>query len=740
MSSTVVDGPVDPADLTSALLTAESERSPAPEPREVVELPDEALPGVGGEGLGLRASMAAGGAGLLVVLSLLNLLDYAGSAALSVLGPDVQRSLGLSDTGLGVIASLAGLTFVLGAIPLGVLGDRVRRTRLTAACAAVAAVATAATGSAQAVWQLAAARLVTGAGQASILPVNNSLLADGYPVRGRSSVFAVHNLMPPLGYVAGPLLAGGVATLAGGPEGWRTAFLVLGLLSLATAGAALLLREPPRGRGDLAAVVGEDEADRLQAERATDPPVALGPGVQRLLAIRTLYFLLVGVGVLGFSLVSVPTYFGLLLEREYGLDALQRGYAVALTEAISLAGVVYGGVLGARLFRQSPPRAVLLVAAGSALFAVALPLALYAPGGLPVLLVGIGIAKLLQSIGTVPIYVFVAAVVPVRLRTLGYALLGIYILLLGGLLGNVITGLVSDERGPRFALVVVSVPASVAAALLTAYGARFVRADLSRTVEEVREEQAERERVRSGGEVPVLQVRNLDAGYGSVQVLFGVDLDVREGEVLALLGTNGAGKSTLLRAISGLLTPTRGVIRLDGRQVTFTDAPTRVGLGVVQVPGGKAVFPSLTVAENLLAGAHRYGWDRDRIAERVDDVVTLLPRLGERFDQRAGSLSGGEQQMLAIGKALLLEPRLLLIDELSLGLAPVVVQDLLEVVEVLKARGVTMVLVEQSLNVALSVADRAVFMEKGRVRFTGPATELLARPDLARAVFLGGTS
>jgi ABC-type multidrug transport system fused ATPase/permease subunit len=166
---------------------------------------------------------------------------------------------------------------------------------------------------------------------------------------------------------------------------------------------------------------------------------------------------------------------------------------------------------------------------------------------------------------------------------------------------------VSDARGPRFALVVVSVPASIAAALLTAYGARFVRSDLSRTVEEVREEQAERDRVRGGGEVPVLQVRNLDAGYGSVQVLFGVDLDVREGEVLALLGTNGAGKSTLLRAVSGLLTPTRGVIRLDGRQITFTDAPTRVGLGVVQVPGGKAVFPSLTVAENLLAGAHRYG-------------------------------------------------------------------------------------------------------------------------------------
>jgi ABC-type branched-subunit amino acid transport system ATPase component len=512
---------------------------------------------------------------------------------------------------------------------------------------------------------------------------------------------------------------------------------VLGVLSLVAALATLVLREPPRGRGDLADVVGDTEADRLQAERIADPPIAFGPAVQRLLAIRTLFFLLVGVGVLGFSLVSVPTYFGLLLEREYGLDALERGYAVAVTELISLAGVVAGGVVGARLFRQSPPRAILLVAGSSLAFAIALPLALYAPGGLPVLLIGVGVAKLLQSVGTVPVYVFVAAVVPVRLRTLGYALLGVYILLLGGLLGNVITGLVSDARGPAFALVAVSVPTSLLAAGLTAYGARFVRGDLSLTVAEVREEQAERERVRAGGEVPVLQVRGLDAGYGPVQVLFGVDLDVREGEVLALLGTNGAGKSTLLRSISGLLTPSRGVIRLDGRQVTFTDAPTRVGLGIVQVPGGKAVFPSLTVAENLLAGAHRYGWDRALITTRVDDVVGLLPRLGERFEQEAGLLSGGEQQMLAIGKALLLEPRILLIDELSLGLAPVVVQDLLALVERLRERGVTMVLVEQSLNVALSVADRAVFMEKGQVRFTGPAAELLERPDLARAVFLG---
>ena len=729
---------LDPGELTASLLAAEAERVVAPErPRPAVALTDDALPGVGGEGMGLRETVAVGGVGLLAVLSLLNLLDYAGSAALSVLGPDIQRSLGLSDTGLGVIASLAALTFVVGAIPLGILGDRVRRTTLTAVCATTAAVATVLTGTVQAVWQLAAARLVTGAGQASILPVNSSLLADAYPLRGRSAVFSVHNLMPSLGYVVGPLLAGGIAALAGGTEGWRTAYVVLGVLSLAAGLAALRLREPVRGRGDLAAVVGEDEAEALTKARAAEPPIAFGPAVQRLLSIRTLYFLLVGVGVLGFSITSVPTYFGLLLERSYGLDALQRGYAVAGVEAVSLVGVVAGGVLGDRLFRQSPPRAIVFISASTALYAVLLPIGLVLPGGVLVLVLGVGLAKLVLQLGLVPIYVFVAAVVPTRLRTLGYALLGIYILLLGGLAGNVITGLVSDAHGPRFALIAVSVPASLIAAGLTAYGARFARRDLSLTVEELREEQGEAARVRGGGEVPVLQVRNLDAGYGPVQVLFGVDLDVREGEVLALLGTNGAGKSTLLRAVSGLLTPTRGVIRLDGRTVTFTDATTRVGLGVVQVPGGKAIFPSLSVTDNLLAGAHQLGWDRREIRTRVEEVVALLPRLAERFDQRAGSLSGGEQQMLALGKALLLRPRLLLIDELSLGLAPVVVQDLLQVVEQLKQDGVTIVLVEQSLNVALSVADRAVFMEKGQIRFSGSAQDLLARDDLARAVFLG---
>jgi ABC-type branched-subunit amino acid transport system ATPase component len=230
-------------------------------------------------------------------------------------------------------------------------------------------------------------------------------------------------------------------------------------------------------------------------------------------------------------------------------------------------------------------------------------------------------------------------------------------------------------------------------------------------------------------------VRNLDFSYGTVQTLFDIDIEVAPGETLALLGTNGAGKSTLLRVISGFGVASRGVVRLDGRTITFVEAERRVRLGIVQVAGGRSTFDPLTVRETLRLGA--YTLPPEEVDERIALVLDTFPALRERLDQRAGSLSGGQKQMLALAQAVLLEPRLLIIDELSLGLAPVVVQDLLEILHRLKAQGQTMIIVEQSVNVALAIADRAVFMEKGRVRFEGPAADLAERDDLLRAVFLG---
>ena len=236
----------------------------------------------------------------------------------------------------------------------------------------------------------------------------------------------------------------------------------------------------------------------------------------------------------------------------------------------------------------------------------------------------------------------------------------------------------------------------------------------------------------------VLRVTDVDFSYGRLQVLFGVSLHVAPGEAVALLGTNGAGKSTLLRVVAGLEHPDAGAVELNGDDIAGQDAERVVKRGLVLVPGGRSIFPDMTVAENLEMQSFTIRQQKADVAERRDRVLQTFPRLGERLRQRAGTMSGGEQQQLALAKALLLDPLLLCIDELSLGLAPIVVEELLETVARIQTSGVAMILVEQSLNVAAAMCERAVFMEKGAVRFEGATAELLERDDIARAVFLGG--
>ena len=236
---------------------------------------------------------------------------------------------------------------------------------------------------------------------------------------------------------------------------------------------------------------------------------------------------------------------------------------------------------------------------------------------------------------------------------------------------------------------------------------------------------------------PLLSCREVGVAYDKVQVLFGVDLDVHEGEIVALLGTNGAGKSTLLKAVSGVAPVNGGTITFDGVDITKASPQETTALGIVQVPGGKAVFPTLSVAEHFRAGCWLYTQlSSQEISQRTEAVVEMFPRLRERWDNLAGDLSGGEQQQLALAMAFVAKPRLLIIDELSLGLAPVIVERLLTAVRAIHAEGATVVLVEQSVNVALTLASRAYFMEKGQVRFEGPTKDLLERDDVLRSVFL----
>jgi ABC-type branched-subunit amino acid transport system ATPase component/ABC-type branched-subunit amino acid transport system permease subunit len=236
----------------------------------------------------------------------------------------------------------------------------------------------------------------------------------------------------------------------------------------------------------------------------------------------------------------------------------------------------------------------------------------------------------------------------------------------------------------------------------------------------------------------LLVVDAIHASYGRSPVLFGTGFAVREGGILALLGTNGAGKSSALKAVCGLLPLTAGRVLFDGRDLAGLDPVDRLKAGIVLVPGGRGVFGSLSVRDNLRLAAWLVRRDKGQVEQATARVLQLFPVLAERLDVAAGELSGGQQQMLVLGQALLCNPRLLLIDELSLGLAPTVVAEILGVVRQINADGTTVVLVEQSIDLATSIAEDAAFLEKGQTRFSGPASDLVARDDIVRAVFLTG--
>ena len=234
----------------------------------------------------------------------------------------------------------------------------------------------------------------------------------------------------------------------------------------------------------------------------------------------------------------------------------------------------------------------------------------------------------------------------------------------------------------------------------------------------------------------LLRVENLDVYYGAVHALKGVTLQAGGGEIVTLIGANGAGKSTLLRAISGLVPARAGKVEFDGRDITRVPPHQIVALGISQSPEGRMVFSNLTVEDNLELGAYRR---RDRAAIRQDreQIYQLFPLLLERRRQPAGTLSGGEQQMLAIGRALMSRPRLLLLDEPSLGLAPLLVREIFRTIREINQRGVTVLLVEQNAHMALSIAGRGYVLETGRVRFEDEARRLLENEDVKRA-YLGG--
>jgi ABC-type branched-subunit amino acid transport system ATPase component len=341
------------------------------------------------------------------------------------------------------------------------------------------------------------------------------------------------------------------------------------------------------------------------------------------------------------------------------------------------------------------------------------------------------------------IFMTLAATAPPEMRTICFAMFGVYSLVFGGFAGSVIVGAISDAIGGLHGIVVsltIIAPVCLVGGFLLILGSRSVKRDITLVIEDVIERYTEGKRRQEGGEIPALQVHNLDFYYGTNQVLFDVNLEVEQGEMVALLGTNGAGKSTLLRAVSGLSHPHRGVVRIFGMNCTYLEPEQIIDQGVALLVGGKMTFPGLSVRDNLRIGGHTMRRDRAKSAAALKKALGVFPELADRIEQPAGTLSGGEQQMLALARVMMTRPRLLLIDELALGLAPMTVDRLMGMVRRINEEGATVILVEQSVNRAMSLAQRCFFMERGEIRFDGPTAELMQRDDLLRPVFLGTAS
>ncbi|TDL88218.1 ABC transporter ATP-binding protein [Vibrio vulnificus] len=234
----------------------------------------------------------------------------------------------------------------------------------------------------------------------------------------------------------------------------------------------------------------------------------------------------------------------------------------------------------------------------------------------------------------------------------------------------------------------------------------------------------------------MLKIEDINVYYGNIQALKGVSMEINEGEIVTLIGANGAGKSTLLKTISGLLKPKQGNVLFEGDSIGGKAAQAIVKLGISHVPEGRRVFANMTVAENLELGAYLRK-DKEGIHKDMEKVYELFPRLLERIKQQAGTLSGGEQQMLAMGRALMAKPRLLLLDEPSMGLAPLLVKQIFNIIQEISESGTTILLVEQNANLALSIADRAYVVETGRIVLSGNAEELTSSEEIKMA-YLGG--
>ncbi len=662
----------------------------------------------------------------LVVLFGLNAVDELDRTAFGILLPEIRDAFGLDiQTALGIVA-LSSVAALALQVPIAQHADRTNRIPLVVFGALAWGFFSGMTGLATGLILLTVARSGSSLGKAVIDPTHNSLIADYYPVETRSRVYSFHRAANAVGAFVGPLSAGLLAYYFD----WRVPFLVFVIPTVIFAVMATRLREPTRGRWERHATGASQEIIDTEEE-----PPSFAESWRTAHKVKSLERIWWSLPFLATSLIGFVTLASLLYDQKFGLNERGRGVAAAVSEPFALVGLVVGARIATRRFIGNVKGLIRFVASIAILTSVASAGFAFAPNIYIAVALNCVISAALAIIGP-GVLAALSLAIPPRARATGFAIGSLWVI--PGLAVLPMIGWVADNWSIEVGMLIL-IPMFVIGSFILRSVADVIDDDIA----QVWQSTAARSEVlydRRQGNTNLLLLRGVEAGYDNRTVLHGIDLHLDEGEVVALLGTNGAGKSTLLKAISGIVEADRGAIVLDGRDITHAPPNEIAALGIVQMPGGQGVFGSLSVRENLELA----GWTNRRDPAGVEaataEVLEIFPVLANRLDLPAANMSGGQQQMLALAMSFVMRPKVLLIDELSLGLAPVVVGQLLPIVRRMADDGVTVVLVEQSVNVALTVAERAYFMERGTIMFDGPTQELLERPDLLRSVFLSAAA